>query len=228
MKTFISSFLILAVLIFSPQLFAQVDVKSDQKQKEKDKQTETKGADVKQDQPAATGGYTRSGQQIAAPPATQQPAKDDGGAVKPPTPASGLVIYDRMGQIMATIGVNGMIYDPVGNAIGQYTNRGEYKGPDGEVLGTIRNGVITAHNGKEIGRLSPDGKVTDDRGNLLGIIYDDGTIRNSFGSRLGSAPGVDKNISAMIFFYQKNQSSRGKKQNTGSDPVFKTKPKGKK
>ncbi|MBW6461139.1 MAG: hypothetical protein K0B08_11270 [Bacteroidales bacterium] len=225
MKTFISSFLILAVLLFSPQLFAQVDVKSDVKQKEKDKQTEIKGADVKQDQPAAIGGYTRSGQQITPPAATRPPASDDGGTVRPPTPASGLVIYDRMGQIMASIGVFGMIYDPVGNAIGQYTSRGEYKGPDGEVLGTIRNGVITAHNGQEIGRLSPDGKVTDARGNLLGIIYDDGTIRNSFGSRIGSAPGVDKNISVMIFFYKKNQSSK-KGRNTGSDPVFKTKPKG--
>ncbi|MFO7613544.1 MAG: hypothetical protein R6W71_02790 [Bacteroidales bacterium] len=227
MKKFISSFLILAVLLFSPQLFAQVDIKSYEKKKEKDKQTETKRADVKQDQPAAVGGYTRSGQQITPPASTQPSSSDDWGAVRPATPASGLVIYDRMGQIMATIGVFGMIYDPVGNAIGQYTSRGEYKGPDGEVLGTIRNGVITAYNGQEIGRLGSDGKVTNEKGRLLGIIYDDGTIRNSFGSRLGSAPGVDKNISVMIFFYKKNQYSKGKKQNTAADPVFKTKPKGK-
>jgi hypothetical protein len=173
-------------------------------------------------------GYTKSGQQVNPPAGSQEKGKAPAGTVEPGTikslpPASGSIIYDRMGEVYATVGNDGRIIDTRGALIGQYTTRGEYLGTDGQLLGTIKDGVIMTKEGKEIGRVSKEGIVTNAKGKLLGTIYDDGTIRNSKGSRLGSAPGVDRNIAVMVFFNTKKQTGE-RKQNTNSKATFKSKP----
>jgi hypothetical protein len=187
--------------------------------------------DVKQaDQKNNSGGYTKSGQQVTPPANTQQPAKEPSGnantnSSKSKAPTWGKIMYDRMDAIMATIGVDGKIYDAKGTLIGQYTDKGEYLGPQKEKLAIITDGVINSTGGKLLGKISRDGKVTNAKGKLLGTIYDDGTIRNSKGSKLGSAPGVDKNIAAVMYFYNKKSSDDKKKnKGTGKNVTFEAKP----
>jgi len=229
MKRIISLAAIVMVLSFSSMLFAQVEIKPTSTSKTSDIKTGTNATDTKTDQKVNLGGgYTKSGQQINPPASSQEKGKDPAGTVEPGTikslpPASGSIIYDRMGEVYATVGPNGKITDTRGALIGQYTAKGEYLGPDGQLLGTIKDGVIRTKEGKEIGRVSKDGKVTNAKGKFLGTIYDDGTIRNSKGSRLGSAPGVDRNIAVMVFFNTKKQTGE-RKQNTNNRTTFKSRP----
>jgi hypothetical protein len=226
MKRIISVAAMFMVMLFTSSLFGQVEIKSTSTTKDSDKKTETK---TNQKVNMGGGGYTKNGTQVNPPAGTQDPAKTPSGVAEPGTekslpPAAGKIIYDRLGEVMATVGADGKIYDTKGNVLAQYTAKGEYFGPDGQMIGSIRDGVIKTKDGKEAGKLSKDGKVSNAKGKLLGTIYDDGTIRNSKGSRLGSAPGVDKNIAAMIFFNKKKPSSDAKKPNTEKKPAFESKP----
>jgi hypothetical protein len=234
MKRIISLAAICISLSFTSLLFAQVEIKSTSTKNDSDKKTESNttnttntGTDQKVNM--GGGGYTKSGTQINPPATTQEPAKDPS-SVKTDTdkgkslpPASGKVIYDRVGEVFMTIGPDGKMFDSDGELLGQYTAKGDYLDPNGELLATNRDGVIKSKSGKEIGRISKDGKVTNAKGKLLGTIYDDGTIRNSKGSSLGKAPGVDKNITAYIFF-QKKKHSGEKDQEPQKKPTFESKP----
>jgi hypothetical protein len=66
--------------------------------------------------------------------------------------------------------------------------------------GTIENGIVYDKNGKEFARINPDGKVQSASGQLMGTIANDGTVTDLTGKKIGSAPGVDKNIAALVFF----------------------------
>lgn len=214
-------------LSYTSMLFAQVEIKSSSTSKKSDKTTDTKTTETKTDQKVNMGGYTKSGTQVNLSSTSTEPSKEPSSVAdqeirKSLPPSYGNVIYDRMGELMATIGPDGKLYNPKGELLGQYTAKGDYLGPNGELLGTMRDGVIRNKKGKELGRLAKDGIVTNAKGKLLGTIYDDGTIRNSKGSRLGSASGVDKNIAAIIFFIRKKPSG-DRKQNTDNKPVFESK-----
>lgn len=229
MKKLISFTLLFVVLLFTSQLNAQVEIKSKSNQKASDKKSETNDAGTKPDDKIMMGGYTKSGKKISPPRTTQEPGKNSSGTVtvgpaKNNPPSTGLIVYDRMGNVLATIGNDGMIYDAEGKVIARYSSKGEYLRPDGEKLGSIQNGVIRRTDGKELGRMSNDGRVTNAKGKFLGTISEDGTIRNRNGSRLGSAPGVDKNISVMIFFHRNKLSSGEKKQNRNTKPGFESRP----
>jgi len=226
MKKAITYVLAAVIFLLTSHLFAQDDVKSGEEQKSKNKKTESTVKDAKTDKKQQMGGYTKSGKIVMPPTTIQQPSNQKTGSVKSDIPDAGN-IYDRMGKLKATVGPDGKLYDVNGELLGQFNKNREYLGPDGTLLGTVRNGVITGKKGKEIGKIGKDGKVVNAKGKLLGTIYNDGTIRNSRGSRLGYAPGVDRDISAIVFFYHKKSSSRKKKQNKKSKPSFDVKPIGK-
>lgn len=227
MKKLISITSIISFMLVSAVVFGQVDIKSTSTDS-KDKTTEKKTSDTKTEQKVdmGSGGYTKSGKKIDAPATMgekEKQAEPSGIGTKDLPPATGSIIYDRMGEVLYTVAADGKIKDAKGVVIGQYTKDGNYLGPDGEKLGNIKNGVITVKDGKVIGKLEADGTVTNGKGKLLGTIADDGTVRNSHGSRLGSAPRVDRNIAAMLFFNKKKQSGE-RKQSTSTDPGFDVKP----
>jgi hypothetical protein len=229
MKKLIAFTLLLSGLFLTSQLFAQGDVKSNEKQPATEQKKDPNATNTGKDQNVQTGGYTKSGKQITAPQTTQEQAKDQQEKVSAATVqgnsrAAGSAVYDKMGNAIAKIGADGKIIDPSGKVLAQYTSNGDYFGPDGNKIASIKDGVIRTKDGAEIARLSKDGKVTNAKGKLLGTIYDDGTIRNRNGSRLGSAPGVDKNIAVMMFFNKKKPSSGEKKPVTDTQPAMESKP----
>jgi hypothetical protein len=48
-----------------------------------------------------------------------------------------------------------------------------------------------------------DGRVYDGKGQYLGMVADDGKVLNNKGVRLGSAPGVEKSVAVLLFFFPK-------------------------
>jgi hypothetical protein len=116
-------------------------------------------------------------------------------------------IYDAQGNLFATVDNDGWIRDPKNRLMGQYTQSGEYYTKNRVKAASVQNGTIRDMNGKDFGKIGQDGKVFDSAGKLLGTIAADGTITDAQGKKIGSAQGVDKNVAAMIFFYQASGSS---------------------
>lgn len=225
MKKSIVLFVTLAGLFMTSRLVAQVDTKTNEKQPASEQKKDPNAANTGKDQKTQTVGYTKSGTKITAP-AEAQPGTitQPGSATNTNSIKTGTTIFDRVGKIMATVEADGTIKDINGKTLARYSGNGDYFGPSGDKIGTVKDGVIRNKEGKEAGRIGNDGKVSNAKGKLLGTIYDDGTIRNSKGSKLGFAPGVNKNISAMIFFNTKKGSSGEKKSKTTTQPGFEAKP----
>lgn len=132
---------------------------------------------------------------------TAQTETKTGAMISSTAAAEGRKMYDASGNLTYTIDQLGYIRNPKNRTLGQYTVNGEYIRKR-TVVGKVENGVIRDRYGKEYARIGQDGKVTDGNGNLLGSIGTDGTIRDAKGVKIGSAPGVDKNVAAIVFFFQ--------------------------
>jgi hypothetical protein len=111
----------------------------------------------------------------------------------------------------------GWIRDPKNRLVAQYTETGEYYSKNRVKAGSVENGVVRDKDGKEFAKIGKDGKVYTATGKLMGTIAADGTITDDQGKKIGSAPGVDKNIAALVFFMKpanlnNSGSSSGKKK----------------
>jgi len=131
-------------------------------------------------------------------------AKEDPSAITSRSSAmQGTKVYDAQGNASHTIEKDGTIRDHLGRLMGQYTDKGEYISPTGEKVGYVENGMIRTRDGKEFARISKEGRIYSGDGKYLGTIADDGTVLNVNGVRMGSAPGLDKSVAALIFFFPK-------------------------
>lgn len=143
-------------------------------------------------------------QPSAKPDARQNPEQETkSGLTSQKTAAEGMKVYNVQGNVSATIGNDGTIRDHLGRLMGKYTESGEYFNAAGEKVGYIENSIIRKEDGKEFARIGKDGRVYNGNGEYMGTIADDGTVINNKGVRLGSAPGADKGVAALIFFFPK-------------------------
>jgi hypothetical protein len=114
--------------------------------------------------------------------------------------------------------MTGKMFDATGTLIYSYDELGYIRNarnrvfcqltPKGEivrkrvVVGTVKNGIFQDKFGKEYARIVQNGKVVDANSKAVGTIKDDGTVVDKNGTKLGSAPGVDKNVIVIIYFYK--------------------------
>lgn len=111
-------------------------------------------------------------------------------------------IIDSKGKLIATIDSDGWIRDPNQRVLAQYTN-GDYYNKDRVKFGYVKDSEIYNKDGKKMAKIGKDGVITDKSNRMIGKIADDGTVTDSKGVKMGSAPGVDKGVAALIFFFQK-------------------------
>jgi hypothetical protein len=112
-------------------------------------------------------------------------------------------IYDVMGRPTTTVDEQGAMRNAQGQLAGTITAKGEYLDVKGVKVGSIEKGVMYDKDGTEVARMGEDGRVYDAAGKHIGTISEDGIVLNNHGIRLGTAPDVDKNIVALVFFFPK-------------------------
>jgi hypothetical protein len=118
-------------------------------------------------------------------------------------------IYNGEGKLVATVDAEGWIRNPEQRLLAQYTSEGEYYTKNRVKAGYIDDGVIYDKNGSKYARITKNGDVISMNGTKLGNISADGSVMDNTGKKIGSGPGVDKNVLAVLFFYQKNMASKG-------------------
>jgi hypothetical protein len=216
MKKFAILILVLTGVFCTSLLSAQVDSKTNEKNQKSenkaDTQTSTNPPAV---QSSKTGpGTATSDQPKASKNNKATPSGSQTGTMTSSNAASQpKKIFDAEGNLTYTIDQLGYIRNPKNRTLGQYTTNGEYIRKR-TVVGKVENGVIRDRYGNEFARIGQSGKVYNAKQILLGTINPDGTILNGSGTKIGSAPGVDKNVAAIVFFFQDSA-----KTNTGKSSV---------
>lgn len=163
------------------------------------KQTTTPPPVKSSKEPPTSGKQTQSGSssKSSKKAGSGQPGTISAAGTSAPAPK---MIYDAQGNVIYKIdATGGWIRDPKNRLVGQYAD-GEYHSKNRVKAGSVDNGIVRDKNGKEFARINPDGKVQTAAGQLMGTIAEDGTITDENGKKIGSAPGVDKNIAALVFF----------------------------
>lgn len=192
MKNLATLILLLACIFVTTQLSAQEDSKTNS--------TPPPVQSSKTRPGSTTSDQTKNSQtKKETPPATQSGTMTSSNAA-----AQSKKIYDASGTLIYTLDQLGYIRNPKNRLIGQYTADGEYIRKR-TVVGKVENGVIRDRYGKEYARISQDGKVVDSKNKHILTIKADGTVLNGTGTKIGSAPGVDKNVAAIVFFFQNSK-----------------------
>ena len=213
MKKFAALIFILAGIFITTQLIAQVDSKTQDKNQNTENKTDTKTGTTppavkssKTKPGTTTGDQTKSTQTSSSNPSGSQ----TGTMTSSSAASQPKKIFDAEGNLTYTVDQLGYIRNPKNRTLGQYTANGEYIRKR-TVVGKVENGVIKDRYGKEFARIGQDGQVYDANRKLLGAISKDGNIFNGSGTKIGSAPGVDKNVAAIVFFFQDSSQSNKEK-----------------
>jgi hypothetical protein len=214
-KLFILS--ILATAFFSTQIFAQTEYQTkgsgDSKKKMKSNTTVTPTSTTTT-APAANPQSEKSpeanpqaGQPTGTAPGTTTQGKPSGTTTTKPsgtfntsTAGQSGKMFDAQGTLKNYIDQGGYIRNPKNRLLGQYVN-GEFFTKNRMKAATTKDGVITDKTGKEIARIGQDGKVTDGNRKPMGSILADGTVLNAQGNKIGTAPGIDKYVVALVYFF---------------------------
>jgi hypothetical protein len=121
----------------------------------------------------------------------------------------GQKIFNQTGAPLYTIAGDGTIRDATkGTFMGQYTANGEYFDTNGNKVGYVKANTIRTEKGKIIASFKDNGRVYDGKGNYLGTVTEEGIVLNSKGTQMGSAPGIDKNLAVLMFFFPKHAVKR--------------------
>jgi hypothetical protein len=223
MKKIITSVVVLIALFFSAQVFGQeyqTKGSGDNSKKmnkktttvqtpttSKDTVVSTQGTGQKTSDPASvnekskTINTTTTTKTTTTDPSGQKTGTGGTMTTQPAVKVTGRII-DANGKLIATMDSEGWIRDPNQRVLAQYVN-GDYYNKDRVKFGNVKDNEIYNKDGKKIAKIGKDGVITDNSKRMIGKIADDGTVTDSKGVKLGSAPGVDKGVAALIFFFQK-------------------------
>ena len=114
----------------------------------------------------------------------------------------GMKIYDPRGMVTAAVDEDGYIHDKYGRLLARYTKNGDYISATGKKLARVDDGIIrTTDDNRIFAHMGDDGRIYGGDEKYIGTVAEDGTVLNSRGVRLGSAPGVDRNIIVLYFFF---------------------------
>lgn len=202
MNKFKAFVLLIAVVFTTSQLMAQVETSSQDKSKKTEKNTGTK---TEKQVPKIKSSKDAPGTGTNGQTGNTQKAK--GTKVKAGTGAMSSEksnfqtgkMFDATGNLIYYIDQLGWIRNPKNRALAQYNENGEVI-RNRKIFGRVDNGIFYDRSGHVLAHIEQNGKVTDAQGNLLGNIREDGTVMNKGNNKIGSAPGVDKNVTAIIFF----------------------------
>jgi hypothetical protein len=189
MKNYAALIMIVLGIFLASQVSAQIDSKTKTSGTTTEKTTNT-GTD--KTAPAVKSskekpGSTTTGQQTA--PVTGTKALKTG------------KMFDATGNLIYSYDEMGYIRNAKNRVFCQLTAKGEIVRKR-VVVGTVKNGIFQDKTGKEYARIVQDGKVVDGNSKSVGTINNDGTVTDKNGTKLGSAPGVDKNVIVIIYFYK--------------------------
>lgn len=109
-------------------------------------------------------------------------------------------MFDATGTLAYSYDQLGYVRNAKNRVFFQYTTKGEII-KKRVVVGTVSKGVFQDRFGKEYARFIQEGKLIDANSKPVGTVKDDGTVLNKNGTKIGSAPGVDKNIVAIVYFF---------------------------
>jgi hypothetical protein len=118
-------------------------------------------------------------------------------------------IYNGEGKLVATVDAEGWIRNPEQRLLAQYTSEGVYYTMNRVKAGYVEDGVIYDKDGVKFAKITRNGEVQDKDGKTMGRITADGTVTDHTGKKIGSGPGADRNVLAMLFFFQKNLAKKG-------------------
>lgn len=210
----------MTAVVFSAQVFAQTEYQTkgsgDSKKKMKSQTTVTtttssQTAPVQQPNPQAEKApeaNPQAGQPTGTAPAPTTQGKPSGTpATKPSgtfttaTAGQSNKMFDAQGSLKAYIDQLGYIRNPKNRLLGQYID-GAFIAKNRQKAATVKDGIITGTSGNVIARIAQDGKVTDGTGKLMGTIAADGTVTDAGNTKVGAAPGVDKHVAAIVYFFK--------------------------
>lgn len=213
----IASMLLMAGLFLTSQLFAQVDSKTQGTSTTTEKKENTtvteKTVPPVQSSKTAPGTKTTSATSTTNTKTGSASKSGTGTVSSSKTSSVPAKMFDASGNLMYTIDQLGYVRNAKNRMFFQFTSNGEII-KKRVVIGTAANGIIRDKNGKEYARLAQGGKVVDASGKPIGSVKDDGTIINNKGTKIGSAPGVDKYVAVMVYFYNdvlENAATNSKK-----------------
>jgi len=218
MKKSVSFILLMAGLFLASQVFAQVDSKTQGTSTTTEQKDNTNVSD--KSVPPVQSSKTAPGSKSTGTTSTTNTKTGTGTTSKSGTstvsssksssvPAK---MYDASGNLIYSIDQLGYVRNPKNRVFFQYTPAGEII-KKRVVIGTASNGIIRDKNGKEYARLAQGGKIVDANSKPIGAVKEDGTVINNKGAKIGSAPGVDKYVVIMVFFYHdvlENSASKPK------------------
>lgn len=219
MKKKVLYILVLAGFFLSSQLFAQVDSKTQGTSTTTEKKDNTKVSE--KTVPPVQSSKTAPGSKSSGTTTTTTTQKGTGTTTKTSTgtmassksSSSPAKMFDAAGSLIYSVDQLGYVRNAKNRIFFQFTSNGEII-KKRVVLGTASGGVIRDKNGKEYARLAQGGKVVDASGKPIGAVKDDGVVIDSKGNKIGSAPGVDKYVAVMVYFYKdviENSTSKSKK-----------------
>lgn len=140
-------------------------------------------------------------------------SKSQQGTVSSAKPAKTGSMFDATGTLAFSYDQLGYVRNAKNRVVFQYTTKGEII-KKRAVVGTVSKGVFQDRFGKEYARFIQEGKLIDANSKPVGAVKDDGTVLNKNGTKIGSAPGVDKNIVAIVYFFNEvldTKQSKSKK-----------------
>lgn len=205
MKKITVFILVLGIVFFTSQLTAQVDTKTQgpttTTEKKENTKSEIKTVPAVQSSKSAPGttttGSTKNTQTNTGTSTTSKPGTVSSSGSKSTIGK----MYDAGGSLVYTYDQLGYIRNAKNRVFCQLTPKGEIIRKR-TVVGSVDKGVFRDRFGKEYARIVQEGKVVDAKSKTVGTIKDDGTVINNSGSKIGSAPGVDKNVVVLIYFYK--------------------------
>jgi hypothetical protein len=204
MKKYAVFMLILVSIFLASQLTAQVESKTQGTGQTTEKKSDTKSND-KAAPPVQSSktkpGTTGSGQTTGTQPKQGTSTSSQPGTVTGSKSIKTGKMFDAGGNLIYSYDELGYIRNPKNRVFCQLTPKGEIIRKR-VVVGTAVNGIFQDKFGREYARIVQDGKVVDAKSKSVGTIKDDGAVLDKSGTKIGSAPGVDKNVIVIIYFYK--------------------------
>ena len=218
MKKFISFAIMLIGMFLAIQAAAQTETKQDRKKQKQNTETKqevspqpgviTKSGSTSTEKPADASKMTTApatsktaGSDVKS--AGQKDAVTQQGMTSKVAAMQGKKFLDPAGNATAAIDKEGKIRDERGRVLGTFTSKGEYLNPYGDKVGYVEKDVIRKADGMIFATIREDGRVYDKDSQYIGTVADDGTVLSSRGVRMGSAPGIDKSVVVLYYFFPK-------------------------
>jgi len=205
MKKYAAFIVILVSIFLASQAFSQVESKTEgTKTTEKKSDTKTGEKTVPAVQSTKTGPGTTNTSKEGTSDKSQQ------GTVSSAKPVKTGSMFDAGGELIYSYDQMGYVRNAKNRVYFQFTPKGEIIRKRA-VVGSVSKGSFQDRVGKEYARFVHEGKVVDANSKSVEQVKEDGTVLDKNGTKIGSAPGVDKNVVVIVYFFKEVLDTKGSK-----------------